>query len=103
MRGEELRAPAVVRQGRERAQDRGYAARIGTVVGLQSPDRDQNLRRDAEALLDARQGGVVRAHQALPAPHQPGADAPRIKLLKRQLEGPLRAVEPDHGWIVADA
>ena len=59
-------------------------------------------RRHAETVFDARQGGLMRAHQALPAPHQPRADAPGIELIERELEGALGAIQSHHRGIVGD-
>ena len=89
------RAAAVVGQRGDRAHDRELAAAVGAVVGLEPPDGDDDLGRHAEALLDAIERGPVRAHQGLAPADQRAAHAAGVELLEGELEGALRAVEPD--------
>src|SRR5207244_1803812 len=48
-------ATAVVRQGRDRADDVVDAALVGAVVAFETPQRDHHRRRHPGALLDAGQ------------------------------------------------
>src|SRR5262249_54128242 len=92
VRGEELGAAAVEGERGERANDGKFAAAVRAVVCLEPPDRDQNRPRHTEALLDAIEGRLVRAHEALAPADQRRVYAACIELLKAQFEGALGAV-----------
>lgn len=84
---EQFGAAAIMRHGRERADHRHLADVALAEIGLQPPDRDHDLRRHAEARLDARQQrGVTLQH--LPAHLDPPRPDPgRDILLEGLVEG----------------
>ncbi len=101
---EQFGAAAIMRHGGERADHRHLADVALAVIGFQPPDRDDDLRRHAEPLLDPRQQrGVTLQH--LPADvDAPGADAGGDILLEGLVEGAaLAAVEGQHRRILRHA
>jgi hypothetical protein len=93
-----------MRECRERADHRQLAHVAFAEIGLEPPDRHQDLARHAELLLDSRkQRGIPLQHRP-PAIDAAGADASRDILLEGLVEGvALAAVEGEHAAILRHA
>ena len=101
---EQFGAAAIMRQRREHAKHRQTPHVALAEIGLQSPDRDQDLRRHAKTLLDPRQQRGVTLHHRAAAIDAAGPDAGRNILLEGLPEGAvLAAVERQHGRILLHA
>ena len=102
---EQLGAAAVVRHGGDGAHHRQLAHVAGAVVALQAPDRDDQLLRHAELLLDAAEhAGVALAAASRPRLMRDGADSGRDVFLEGLAEGAaLAAVEGEHVRVDASA
>ena len=98
---EQFGAAAIMRHGGEHAEHRQLAHVALAEIGLQPPDRDQDLPRHAELRLDARQQRGVTLQHRPAAVDAAGADAGRDILLERLVEGAaLAAVEIQHRHIL---
>src|SRR5581483_4662854 len=100
---EEIRAPAVVGQRRDRADDLIDAALVGAVVALQTPQRDDDGRRHAEALLDFRQQRGVGLGLLQPVLITAAAGHAAGELLEALLEDALPAVAADDRRVEGEA
>ena len=101
---EQFGAAAIMRQGREHAEHRKLTHVALAEIGLEPPDRDQDLTRHAKALLDARQQRGVTLQHGAAAIDAAGPDAGRNILLEGLPEGAvLAAVERQHGRILLHA
>src|SRR3954468_20612019 len=90
-----------MRQRRQRADHRQLADVALAEIALQPPDRDQDMARHAELLLDAREQRGMALQQRLAAIDATGADAGRDILLKTLVEGvALAPVEGEHRAIL---
>src|SRR3954462_13593090 len=75
-----------MRHGREHAKHRQLAHVALAEISLQPPDRNQNLRRHSEPLLDPRPQRGMTLHHCPPAIDPPRADAGGDILLEALLE-----------------
>ena len=101
---EQLGAAAIMREGSQRADHRKLAHVALAEIGLQSPDRDQDLPGHAEPRLDPRQQCRVTGQHRPAAIDASRADAGRDILLEGLVESvALAAVEIQHGRVIADA
>ena len=95
--------PAVVGQGRDRADDVVGAALVGAVVAFEAPQRDHHGRRHAGPLLDPRQQrgvGLQLLQSVLVAARRRHAAG---ELDEALLEHALPAVAPDDGRVEGHA